>query len=160
MNKTLLFLTVFASICVSIGAQPCASNPCTSRTVLFSSSCPLLLLLPSSFSLGQNGGVCSDNGVTFTCTCPTGVSSNLVTNAYFDNGFTGYTKVDGGSGWGISDSNPAAYASYLWGTLSQTITFSGKGYSDVTMDTRPQINFAVNVARRWVCLFSSPFLSC
>ncbi|HCC83221.1 TPA: hypothetical protein DEP96_00025 [Candidatus Uhrbacteria bacterium] len=77
--------------------------------------------------------------------------TNLVTNPDAETAnFTGWTKVDGGSGWVISGfSHSGAYgflSSYEWGTLTQNIDLLAVGYAAATLDSTPIIDFSTWVA--------------
>ncbi len=81
--------------------------------------------------------------------------TNLIANPGAETGnFSGWTKVDGGSGWGISGlAHSGSYgftSSYEWGTLSQTLDLVGSGYAASTLDAQPTIDFST-----WVAGFDS-----
>lgn len=82
---------------------------------------------------------------------------NLFTNPSAETGdFTGWNKVDGGSGWGIFDDYNDAHggyrsfmASYANGTLSQEVDLVAKGYSPTYLDSQPPIVVSDYVKGRW-----------
>jgi hypothetical protein len=74
--------------------------------------------------------------------------SNLVINPDAENGFTGWARTDGGSGWGLwgSAGSYAWGSSYNWGTLEQTIDLISQGYQGSALDAIPNILVGVEVS--------------
>ena len=76
--------------------------------------------------------------------------TNQITNPGAETGdFTGWTVVNAGDGWAMSDDAHdggfAYVASFEYGTLTQVIDFSDEGYSDAFMDGEPELNFSTYV---------------
>lgn len=77
--------------------------------------------------------------------------TNYLTNPGAETGnFTGWTVVNGGSGWAVEGSYPHSgtwsfVSSHQWGSLSQEVDLVAKGFTTGQLDAQPTINVGTYV---------------
>jgi len=89
------------------------------------------------------------------CTQLQAKSLNLLTNPGAEDGYLGWVKTNGGSGWNlygsdVSHSGDSCWVgSYAVCSLSQKVSLTEKGYSEATLDSVKPISFGAYVASLW-----------